>query len=75
MPRFATGKGDSLIPERSGDRDRQITSAWKGGVGSGVGPPWQLLVSSVIMENQERSLSLVICSSSVTNFSSVGHLV
>lgn len=73
MPGFTRDKGDSLIPERR--RDRQIASAWKGGGGSGVGPPWQLLVSSVIMENQERSLSLVICSSSVTNFSSVGHLV
>lgn len=62
-----------LSPQRS--RYRQTESAWKGMVCSGVGPPRQLLVSSVIVKNQEQSLSLVICSSSVTNFSSMGHLV
>lgn len=73
MPSFTRDKRRSLFPERSGHP--QTTSAWKGMVCSGVGPPRQLLVSSVIVENQERSLSLVICSSSVTNFSSMGHLV
>lgn len=50
-------------------------TAWKGLACSGVGPPRQLPVSSVVVKNQEQSLSLVICSSSVTNFSSRGHLV
>lgn len=65
--------GTLANPHRGAESGRP--TAWKGLVCSGVGPPRQLLVSSVVVKNQEQSLSLVICSSSVTNFSSMGHLV
>lgn len=41
------GMRESLIPERSGDGP--MAAAWKGVAGWGVGPPWQLPVSSVII--------------------------
>lgn len=73
MLSFARDQGCSLVPRGGGRESKE--SAWKRVVCARVGPPRQLLVSSVIVENQERGLSLVICSSSVTNFSSMGHLV
>ena len=70
---FARDQGCYLVPRGGGSESKE--SAWKRVVCARVGRPRQLLVSSVIVENQERGLSLVICSSSVTNFSSMGHLV
>lgn len=67
------GTDCSLVPRK--EQIQADRMCLEGVVCSGAGPPRQLLVSSVIVKNQERSLSLVICSSSVTNFSSMGHLV
>lgn len=64
-----------LFSPQIGGGHQQKESTWKRIVCSRAGPPRQLLVSSVIVENQERGLSLVICSLSATNFSSMGHLV
>jgi hypothetical protein len=68
-------QGQGLLFRPQGRAD--ISRSWRFGRRSlfGCWTTQQLLVSSVIVENQERSLSLVICSFSVTNFSSMGHLV